>query len=228
MSLTALSLNACQTFNGLKQDLSTFGKAVGNTASNVGNSVGNAKQSTVNVVTGSNDASTQVTTNNNTQQLTTAEFVAIDGDTCPPISVDPQLSSMSEFFNMKKPSAGSEVSTIDLLETKTTCQVDGEYLEVKIELSFAGALGPKAKRKDGDRPFFAYPYFIAVTDDRGNELAKETFAASVTYKADQEEIGLIETIRQRLPLNDDGSMPPYRIKVGFQLTEEQLFYNASR
>ena len=50
----------------------------------------------------------------------------------------------------------------------------------------------------------------------------------MTYKADQEEIGLIETIRQRLPLNDDGSMPPYRIKVGFQLTEEQLFYNASR
>ena len=158
-----------------------------------------------------------------------AEASAIINDgTCPPISVDPQLASMSEFSDMSKPSAKTEVSTIKLVETKSACKVDGEYLEVKIELSFEGKLGPKAKRKAGDRPFFAYPYFIEVTDSEGKELAKEVFAASVTYEAKQENIALVETIKQRLPLNDDGSLPDYQIKIGFQLTQEQLFYNASR
>ena len=218
ISLATLTLGACQTFNGIKQDLSSFGKAVGTTASNVGTSVSNATQSTVEKVKGDGESATVIMNDPD----------AMMSDTCPPLSVDPQFSTMSEFYDMEQPSEDTEVSNIELIETKTTCHVEGEYLEVKIELSFAGALGPKAKRKDGDRPFFAYPYFIAVTDEQGNELAKELFAASVTYKKDQEEIGLIETIRQRLPLNEDGSLPPYRIKAGFQLTEEQLFYNASR
>jgi len=211
IGLATLSLNACQTFHGLKQDLSKVGKAVSSGAKSAKESF-QSKETDVAVV--ENEAEP-------------APAVINDG-TCPPISVDPQLSTMSEFYNMEKPSAGTEVSSIELTETATDCRVDGEYLEVKIQLTFAGKLGPKAKRKDGDRPFFAYPYFVAVTDDEGAELAKELFAASVTYKKDQEKIGLVETIRQRLPLNDDGSTPPYQIKTGFQLTEEQLFYNASR
>ena len=198
----ALCLSACGTVHGLKQDIGSLGGAVGSTV---------------------NDLKTKATTASENH----APAVINDG-TCPPIFVDPQLSSISEFYNMEKPSKGTEVSSMEITETASACQVDGEYLEVKVQLSFAGKLGPKAKRKSGDRPFFAYPYFIAVTDDQNTELAKELFAASVTYESKQEKIELVETIRQKLPLNDDGSTPPYQVKIGFQLTEEQLFYNASR
>ena len=148
-------------------------------------------------------------------------------DACPDIIIDPQLDSMTEFFDPEKPSDETKVSEIRITRTQSECESDSEYLTMRIDMSFEGALGPKARRKQGDRPFFAYPYFVAVTDGQGNELARELFAASVTYDADQNSMSLVDTIRQRLPLNDDGSIPSYQIQIGFQLTEDQLFYNAS-
>ena len=209
IGLAAGSLSACQTWNGLKQDFGTLGTAVGNGASTA--------KSKINTITSPTPM----------KQEDKASIVINDND-CPPVIVDPQLSSMSEFYDMAKPSKSSEVSSLKLTDTTSECKIDNDYLDVKIQLSFAGALGPKAKRKTNDRPFFAYPYFVAVTDKQDEDLAKELFAASVTYDKDQERIELVETIRQRLPLNDDGSNPGYQIKIGFQLSEEQLFYNASQ
>ncbi len=205
VSFLALSLNACETFEGVKRDFGLLNTAVGSKVQDI-----------------------KTVASDNTKEVPQTATVILNDGTCPPISVDPQLNSVSEFYDIEKPSSGTEVSTLNLIDTKSACEVNGEFLEVQIEISFAGELGPKAKRKTGDRPFFAYPYFIAVTDNEGTELAKELFAASVTYDSKQEKIQLVDTIRQKLPLNDDGSTPAYQIKIGFQLTEKQLFYNASR
>ena len=209
MGLAAGSLTACQTWNGLKQDMSTFGTKVNQSASTAKTKIHNATSPTP------------------VKQSEKASIIVNDND-CPPITVDPQLSSVSEFYDMENPSSKSEISNLSLTDTTSECKFDGEYLDVRIQLSFAGTLGPKAKRKSGDQPFFAYPYFVAVTDKENEELAKELFAASVTYNTDQSKIELVETIRQRLPLNENGTNPGYQIKIGFQLSEEQLFYNASR
>lgn len=198
LGFSVTTLGACETMEGLKRDLSNVGQSVSTKVDSL-----------------------------KADDTTPASTIVNDGG-CPPISVDPQLSTMSEFYDPDKPTAGTEVSTINLSGTKSACNIDGEYLEVQIELSFDGELGPKAKRKSGDRPFFAYPYFIAVTDKDDNELAKELFAASVTYESNQEKIQLVETIRQRLPLEDNGSLPAYQIKIGFQLSDEQLFHNAAK
>ena len=204
---TCFSLTACQTVEGLKKDFGSFGNSVSNKVT---------------------DIKTDMTSKKETDIAGNEAPIIISDGTCPSIDIDPQLNNMSEFYDMQKPTKGTEVSNLKLTNSKSACQVAGEFLEVNIELTFAGKLGPKAKRKDGDRPFFAYPYFVAVTDSNGEELAKELFAASVTYEKNQEKIELVETIRQKLPLNDDGSTPDYKIQIGFQLTEEQLFYNASR
>lgn len=204
----ALLLGGCgETLKGLQQDFSSFGNSVSTGATNLKDSTAKALEK---------------------KEPSKAATAVLSDGTCPPISVDPQLASMSEFYDMENPKTGTEVSTIDLVSTKSACNKDGEYLAVEIQLTFKGELGPKAKRKDNDRPFFAYPYFVAVTDNNNSELAKELFAASVTYDKNQDRIELVETIRQKLPLNDDGTTPAYQIKIGFQLTEEQLFYNASR
>ncbi len=151
----------------------------------------------------------------------------IVSNNCPPIYIDPSLSKMSEFKDMEKPSSYSEVSFIELKSTAQECKIEGSFINMRIDLNFEGRLGPKGRLKTSDRPFFAYPYFIAVTDSMGIELAKEIFAASVSYDEGQDSIRLVETIRQRLPLNPDGSVPAYNVNVGFQLTEDQLFYNTS-
>ena len=218
ISLASLSLSACQTFQGMKQDLSGFGSAIGKTTSSA--------KTKIHDITAPKPETEVALANAKPKEIQKAAVVINDGS-CPPITVDPQLNSVSEFYDMKNPSTTSEVSHLKLTDTASECKIDGEYLDVRIQLSFTGALGPKAKRKDNDRPFFAYPYFVAVTDSSEEELAKELFAASVTYDKNQESISLVETIRQKLPLNADGSNPGYRIKIGFQLSEDQLFYNAS-
>jgi hypothetical protein len=113
------------------------------------------------------------------------------------------------------------------VDSQCDVSADGQMLAMRLDLKINSMLGPKARRTNNDRPFFAYPYFIAITDTQGNELAKEIFAASVTYDVDQNNLSLIETINQQLPLNEDGSRPDYEVHIGFQLTDEQLFYNAS-
>lgn len=150
------------------------------------------------------------------------------GENCPPLSIDPQLDEAVEFYEMDKPSEKTKISEFSIIGAQSECTLDAEYINMRVDLSFAGELGPKARRRDIDKPFFAYPYFVSVKDAEGTELAREIFSASVTYENGQQDVKLVETIKQRLPLNDDGSLPDYQVQVGLQLTEDQLFYNASQ
>lgn len=192
----ALTLSACQTWDGLKNDLGAL------------------------KTTTSEKIATLKRTDN-------AQSTVIDASVCPAIIIDPQLDSMSEFMDMNETDENNLISRAFITETISECDVNDSTLDMKLELSFKSELGPKARAKDSDQPFFAYPYFISVTDADGQELAKEIFAASITYEKGQNAVELIETINQSLPLNEDGSASAYQIHIGFQLTDEQLFYNAS-
>lgn len=207
--LLALTVTACGTFQGMTQDVDS---AIGAVSERLKAAGYNKKDEVASV----NSAPTALR--------------AIDGEgNCPPIIIDPQFDKMAEFYDIDAPSENSVVSRIRLTGTEQECAIDGDKLTVQVNLFFSGELGPKAKRKDGDRPFFAYPYFVAISDQVSQqELAREIFAASLTYDRDQETIKLIETIRQKLPLAEDGTIPAYEIQIGFQLTEEQLFYNAAQ
>lgn len=164
----------------------------------------------------------------NVVQSTHSSIGNLGSNGCPPIYIDPTLSTLTEFKDMGSPSSYNEVSHIELKSTNQDCIIENGYINMRIDLNFEGRLGPKARVKSNDRPFFAYPYFIAITDSVQVELAKEIFAASVSYEDGKNSILLVETIRQRLPLNPDGTMPAYNVNIGFQLTEDQLFYNTSR
>lgn len=198
LGFSVLSLSACQTLKGIQEDLGSIGTA----------------------------------TSNKVAEITAVEEkpapLATDGSICPAIIIDPQLDSMSEFEDMQKPSDSTLTSRIFLTATQSECSIKGDVLAMHLDLNFRSELGPKAKRKDSDRPFFAYPYFIAVHDGNNAELAREIFAASITYDAKQEKIELVDTINQELPLNEDGTVPAYQIHIGFELSEEQLFYNAGQ
>lgn len=194
--IAALSLSACQTWDGLKSDLSALSTATTDKIATL-------------------------------QRSDNAQNLALDESTCPPIIIDPQLDSMSEFMDMNETDEKNLISRAFITKTKSQCDITDTTLDMKLELSFKSELGPKAKAKESDQPFFAYPYFISVTDAKGQELAKEIFAASITYETDQSAVELIETINQSLPLDEEGTKPYYQIHIGFQLTDEQLFYNAS-
>ncbi|NCO03477.1 MAG: hypothetical protein GW903_04730 [Alphaproteobacteria bacterium] len=145
---------------------------------------------------------------------------------CPVIEQDPSLTILHEFENPSAPSTGTKIAQVDLASIKNNCAVEGDFLGITMDIAFNATLGPKARAKASDRPYFSFPYFIAVTDMNGVVLAKEVFAVAMSFEQGEEAVQTIETIRQNLPLEADGSLPNYKMQVGFELTDEQLNYNS--
>lgn len=94
-----------------------------------------------------------------------------------------------------------------------------------MKLIFNGKLGPKGREKVSDKPFFSYPYFVAVTSPGGKIMAKEIFAASMTYGSHESTHSYFEKLREVIPISSKENAKNYKILIGFQVTKDQLAYN---
>ncbi len=207
LAITPLLLTGCSTWNGLKNDVSGGFNALGGAFSQDGEK-GDA--ATVAAVADPNEAK--------------KKLPVYDG-TCPPVTVRPDLSHLVEFYDAAKPSVETKVSEATITNVQNICRVEGTSLSMQVDISLTGKTGPKARVKPSDKPSFAYPYFVAVTDAQGTVLSKEIFAASVSYGSDKDSIGKTESIFQTMPLPDKTAGQVYNVVVGFQLTMDQLAYN---
>jgi predicted small secreted protein len=194
--LLAVLLSACSTVEGLRKDVSGGWNALTETVVRAVDPEKEAKK----------------------------KLPLYDG-TCPPVSVRPDLARMTDFYNPAKTDSASIASEASIREVKNICRTENGLLVMQIDLVFDARTGPKARVQPTDKPSFAYPYFIAVTDQTGTVLAKEVFAASIAFGADQEQAAQGETVFQTMPFPDSGRGQSYNVVVGFQLTPEQLAYN---
>lgn len=145
--------------------------------------------------------------------------------TCPPVSVRPDLKQLVEFTDPEKPTDATKVSEVTILGVQNTCRIENGGLVMQLDISLYGETGPKGRMKPGDKPSFAYPYFVAVTDETGNVVSKEIFAASLAYGKDQNDINQTESVFQTMPFPDAAAGKSYNVIVGLQLTSDQLAYN---
>lgn len=172
------------------------------------------------------DMNTLLNTEGEKAQTTEIAAASAESSTaCPTVQVMDELKTMIEFSDLANPSEDEEIARLRINDVRSACDVADGDLIVQMDITFDGALGPKARIKDTDKPSYAFPYFIAVTGPEGSVLSKEIFAASVSYEAKEDVIRQIETIHQTMPLAEDGTIPAYQILIGFQLSEEQLAYN---
>lgn len=195
-----LTLGGCSTFEGLKEDISRSYQSVAGTVS---------------------EATSSITADPDEEKK---RLPVYDG-TCPGVSLRPDLRRLVEFYDPSKPVETGKISEISIDAVRNVCRIENAQLVMQIDFSLSGKTGPKARVKPSDKPSFAYPYFVAVTDPQGNVLSKEIFAASVAYTADQKEIKQTESIFQNMPFPDSSIGQSYTVVVGFQLTPEQLAYN---
>lgn len=142
---------------------------------------------------------------------------------CPSVQIMADLKEMQDFTDFSAPSDTNRISRIEIRDVKAGCKEEPEALAMTIDITFDGQIGPKARAKKSDTANFSYPYFVAVTDADGKILAKEIFAASVSYSSGQDTIKQIETINQLLPKTP--GVADYTVLLGFQLNENQLMYN---
>ncbi len=193
--MSLLSIAGCSTFEGLKSDLSSGFKSASNTVANVVDPDEEKKKLPV-----------------------------YDGS-CPTVSARPDLRRLVEFYDPEKPVEATKISEITMTSVRNVCRIENGQLVMQIDFALEGNTGPKARVKPSDKPSFAYPYFVAVTDPQGNVLSKEIFASTVAYGSDQKELKQTESIFQNMPFPDATIGQSYSVVVGFQLTPQQLAYN---
>ena len=192
----AMAVSGCSTVAGLKQDLASGYDAVAGTFTKQVDPVEEEKK----------------------------KLPVYDG-TCPPATIRPDLQRLVEFYDPKNPTDATRISEATIDAIVNTCRAQGDGIVMQIDLALTGRTGPKARSKSSDKPSFAYPYFVAVTDAQGNVISKEIFAASLAFGADQNKVSQNETIFQNMPVPDTAQGQSYSVIIGFQLTPEQLAYN---
>lgn len=144
---------------------------------------------------------------------------------CPQIEIVDDLSSLSDFSSPKSPSRKNLISRIDIKSAESTCKLASKSAIIDLKVIFQGSLGPKGRNDKSEKPFFSYPFFIVVTTPTGKILAKEIFAASMTFTSGEDRHTYFEQLRQIIPINSKEQAYRYRVLIGFQVTPDQLAYN---
>tara|TARA_R110001592_G_scaffold20926_3_gene84549 strand:+ start:622 stop:1305 length:684 start_codon:yes stop_codon:yes gene_type:complete len=144
---------------------------------------------------------------------------------CPQVEIVDDLSSISDFTDPKNQVKKNLISRVDLKSAESTCKLSSKTAIVDLKLIFNGSLGDKGRTKSTDKPFFSYPYFVAVTTPNGKIMAKEIFAASMAFAAKKNEHSYFENLRQIIPIKNKNQANNYRVLIGFQVTPDQLAYN---
>jgi len=146
-------------------------------------------------------------------------------DNCPAVDIVGELSSLSEFTNPQNPIEKNMISRVQISESSSLCEYTTKSVTVDLKLTFDGILGQQGRINSNDKPFFTYPFFIAVVSPSGKILAKEIFAASMTYDQGKDHQLYYESLRQIIPVKGKRNGARHKIMVGFQLSPEQLAYN---
>ncbi len=154
---------------------------------------------------------------------TTQSDILIDGN-CPEVTIVSDLSRLNEFANDQSNNADNLISSVAMTNTQTTCEFTDNSVTVDLELTMQATLGPKAGSTSKQQTF-SYPFFVAVTTNSGQILAKEIFAAGISFDAGASEKLYIETLRQIIPADNRLHASRMKVMIGFQLTQQQLAYN---
>ena len=101
-----------------------------------------------------------------------------------------------------------------------SCQYGKRELTVTLVADLVATRGPAAPDAEATLPFF-----VAITDEARNIVAKKVFDSAIPIPRGQRRAGVREEIEQVIPLPEGEPAPYYEIVVGFQLTPEQLERN---
>ncbi len=144
---------------------------------------------------------------------------------CPTVKIMKNLDSMTQYMNPYEPKEKEKISDISITQYSYICNFEKPYVKVDINIEFLGNVGIKGRIKKTDKPNFAYPYFIAVTNNHGDIISKDIFAVTMSYKSGENSKKHQERIRQTIPLEKKHHAKNYKIVIGFQLSEEELQHN---
>lgn len=151
--------------------------------------------------------------------------IQIQPKECPDVAVLDELNSLYDFSDFSDPVPANSISTVWITGLDIKCKVTSEQTELFIDLIFEAHLGPKAEFKDGEEKTLEAPYFVALTDARGNIVAKKLHGIDMKFKSRDDYLIDKQTITKSLTKDEILGYGGFEVLIGFQLSEDQLNYN---
>lgn len=211
MFIAAIALTGCETMDSAMT-------GIGDGARNVGNRIASIDFSVP--AFGRNSQKETITDNSN---MATTKAAA--DATCPPVTTIEDLKQISQFESPSLQIDDTLISHAEITRVSSDCTINDYNVAIEINMMFSGNIGPKGKVTATDEANFSYPYFVALTSENGETLAKEVFTANLSYKGEQIEAMTTDNMRQIIPLDEQGHSTVKEIMIGFQLDEDELSYN---
>ncbi|WP_420406249.1 hypothetical protein [Nisaea sp.] len=101
------------------------------------------------------------------------------------------------------------------------CNFERDGLVMDIAFQVVATRGPANRANRAD-----VTYFLAIADETGSVIAKETFSNTLPFKGNLRRVAVTDEFAPRIPYTADKlTLNRYRVLIGFQLTPEQLRYN---
>jgi len=144
-------------------------------------------------------------------------------EVCPVVSFVDGLDRMTAFGQGGAADISNVAYSAQMTRLAAICKFGGRGTTVSVEFLLIADRGP------ADRERVARPgYFVAVTDPKGEILAKEVFQAEIPFADNRRRVGRKEEVEPFLP-SPSGirDFTGYRVLIGFQLTPEQVEFNKS-
>ena len=111
-----------------------------------------------------------------------------------------------------------------LASLSAICNFESDELVMDIAFQVIAARGPANKSNQA-----AVTYFLAISDETGAVIAKQTFDNTLPFKGNLRRVAIKDEFEPKIPYPADRKiLNDYRVLIGFQLTKEQLAYNRSR
>lgn len=140
---------------------------------------------------------------------------------CPAVSVVSNVGSITRFAG-----AGRNAKDVAFNASITGIHIDCEQGErVDMEISFA-IVAQRGPAMTGDSA--TLPYFLILMRDNHRITVKKIYETTIRFKGGADRAAVRETIVQRFEDSAPARRYDYELLVGFQLTPDEVIYNALR
>jgi hypothetical protein len=144
-----------------------------------------------------------------------------DTRACPRVEIVSDLSRLVKFRPGPTRDLNDVLYNARFDDVKTGCTYDKTGVSVEMTVSLRGERG----RAGLTLPIADVTYFVAITDRNQNIVAKQTFTSQFTFP-DKGMAAINDDLTQRIPLAPTTPATDHTLILGFQLTPEEIDFNA--
>lgn len=146
-----------------------------------------------------------------------------DERTCPRVEVVGDLSRLVKFRDGPGRDLSDVLYSARIDDVKSSCKYDKTGVTIDMIVSLVGERG----RAGAGAAKSDVSYFVAITDRTQNIVAKRVFTSPFEF-SDAGSATISDELDQRIPLAPTAPGSDHTLIVGFQLTPEEIDFNAKR